>query len=66
MAIWRDDIVPVPGFPWMPLCLLGITAGMIGLVRDQRIAWRSIATVSTLVSLVATGAPSLLVWLVWG
>ena len=51
---------------WVPLCLAGIAAGTIGLARDQRVAWRSIAALGALVSLVGTGAPSLVIWLISG
>jgi hypothetical protein len=57
---------PVPEAAWLPLCLAAMTAGTIGLVRDQRVAWRSIAALGALVGFVGTGVPSLFTWLISG
>ena len=66
VAVWRGDMGPLPEAAWVPLCLAGIAAGTIGLARDQRVAWRSIAALGALVSLIGTGAPSLVIWLISG
>ena len=66
VAVWRGDMGPIPEAAWVPLCLAGMAAGTIGLVRDQRVAWRSIAALGALVGLVGTGAPSLVIWLISG
>ena len=51
---------------WTLSAYFGIAAGIVGVVRDQRILWRSIAALSVLFSLFATGVPSLFIWLAGG
>jgi len=65
-AVWRGDMGPIPETAWMPLCVAGMAAGTIGLVRDQRVAWRCIAALGALVGFIGTGAPSLFIWLMSG
>ncbi|WP_281247053.1 hypothetical protein [Pedococcus cremeus] len=43
-----------------------MVTGTVGLVRDQRVAWRSIAALCALVGFIGTGVPSLLIWLTSG
>lgn len=66
VGVWRGDLGPVPGAAWGSLCLAGMVTGTVGLVRDQRVAWRSIAALGALVGFMGTGAPSLLIWLISG
>jgi hypothetical protein len=65
VAVWRGG-GPIPEAAWMPLCVAGMAAGSIGLIRDQRLAWRCIAALGALVGFIGTGAPSLVIWLMSG
>ncbi|MGZ6854021.1 MAG: hypothetical protein ACXVGC_08180 [Mycobacteriaceae bacterium] len=60
------DIPSGLAFSWLPLTLLGVVAGIVGVSRDQRVLWRVLGALSALFCFLASGAPTLFLWLLLG